>query len=50
LSRRECGSGVHLPDLFETLSAEEAQREFRHELAAIRALCLQLLEQKRLVA
>jgi hypothetical protein len=35
--------GVQLPDLFETLTAEEAQREFYRELAAIRTLCLQLL-------
>jgi hypothetical protein len=28
----------------------EAQREFQRELATMRALCLKLLEQKRLVA
>jgi hypothetical protein len=39
--------GVQLPDLFECLSAEEAQREFYHELEAIRSLCLQLLEKRR---
>jgi hypothetical protein len=39
--------GVQLPDLFESLSAEEAQREFYHELEIMRTLCLQLLEKKR---
>ena len=39
--------GVQLPDLFESLPAEEAQREFLHELEQIRALCLQLLERER---
>jgi hypothetical protein len=38
--------GVQLPDLFEALPAEEAQREFRHELEAIRSLCLKLLEKE----
>ncbi len=42
--------GVQLPDLFETLLVEEAQREFQPELATIRALCLKLLEEKQLVA
>jgi hypothetical protein len=39
--------GVQLPDLFECLSAEEAQREFYHELEIIRSLCLKLLEKRR---
>jgi len=39
--------GVQLPDLFESLPAEEAQREFYHELEILRSLCLQLLEKKR---
>jgi hypothetical protein len=39
--------GVQLPDLFEWLSAEEAQREFYHELETIRSFCLKLLEKKR---
>jgi hypothetical protein len=39
--------GVQLLDLFECLSAEEARREFYHELEAIRSLCLQLLEKRR---
>jgi len=42
--------GVQLPDLFEALPTAEAQREFQRELATMRALCLKLLEQKRLVA
>ena len=36
--------GVQLPDLFESLEAEEAQRELFHELEEIRRLCLKLLE------
>ena len=32
---------------FLILPAEEAQREFLHELEKIRALCLQLLERER---
>lgn len=39
--------GVQLPDLFECLPAEEAQREFYHELETMRSLCLQLLEKRR---
>jgi len=39
--------GVQLPDLFESLPAEEAQREFYHELETIRSLCLKLLEKHR---
>jgi hypothetical protein len=42
--------GVQLSDLFEALPTAEAQREFQRELATMRALCLKLLEQKRLVA
>ena len=36
--------GVQLPDLFDCLPPEEAQREFFHELEKIRSLCLELLE------
>jgi hypothetical protein len=39
--------GIQLPDLFESLSAEEAQREFYHELEVMRSLCLKLLQRKR---
>jgi hypothetical protein len=42
--------GVQLPDLFTVLPAEEANREFQHELAAMRLLCLKLLEGRRVVA
>ncbi len=42
--------GVQLPDLFTILSMEEAHRAFQHELAAMRSLCLKLLEDKHLVA
>ena len=39
--------GVQLPDLFECLSAEEASREFFHELETIRSLCMNLLAAMR---
>jgi hypothetical protein len=39
--------GVQLPDLFDCLSPEEAQREFCHELETMRSLCLKLLEKGR---
>ena len=39
--------GVQLPDLFESLPAEEAQREFYRELEIMRSLSLQLLERRR---
>lgn len=39
--------GVQLPDLFDYLPAEQAQREFYHELEAMRALCLKLLQKRR---
>ena len=39
--------GIQLPDLFECLAAEAARREFYHELEAIRALCLKLLDKRR---
>jgi hypothetical protein len=39
--------GVQLPDLFDCLPAEEAQREFYHELETMRALCLKLLQKGR---
>lgn len=42
--------GVQFPDLFDHLPTDQAQREFLHELAAMRALCLRLLERKRRVA
>lgn len=42
--------GVQLPDIFDALSAEEAQREFQLELAAMRLLCLKLLGDMKLAA
>lgn len=42
--------GVQLPDLFEALPVEEANREFHRELATMRSLCLKLLEEERLAA
>jgi len=39
--------GIQLPDLFEVLSAEEASREFSHELEIMRSLCMSLLATKR---
>ena len=41
--------GVQLPDPFDSLSPEEAQREFCHELETMRSLCLKLLEKGRSV-
>jgi len=42
--------GVQLADLFDALPGEQAQQEFQRELAAIRSLCLSILEEKRLAA
>lgn len=42
--------GAQLADLFDILPTEEGRREFQHELAAMRSLCLKLLEKKRMVA
>ena len=39
--------GVQLPDLFESLPAQEAQREFNRELETIRSLCLKLMAKKQ---
>lgn len=39
--------GIQLPDLFDGLPMEEAQREFLHELETMRALCLEILEKVR---
>ena len=47
LRKREANTimsrGVQLPDLFESLPAEEARREFYRELETIRVLCLKIL-------
>lgn len=42
--------GVQLPDIFDALSAQEAQQEFQRELAAMRLLCLKLFEDEQLAA
>ncbi|WP_295428011.1 hypothetical protein [uncultured Thiodictyon sp.] len=44
------GRAVQLPDIFDALPAEEAQREFQREVGAIRTLCLSLLDDKRMAA
>jgi hypothetical protein len=41
------GRGVQLPDLFDALPAEEAYREFQHELLAMKALCHDLIQAER---
>jgi len=42
--------GVQLPDLFDTLPLEEAEREFQRELTTMHSLCLKLLEDKQIAA
>ncbi len=44
------GRGVQLPDLFDALPVEEAQSEFQRELAALRLLCLAMLDEGRKAA
>jgi hypothetical protein len=44
------GRAVQLPDIFDALPVEEAQCEFQREVAAIRTLCLSLLDDKRMAA
>jgi len=39
--------GIQLPDLFEVLPADEASREFFHELETMRSLCMNLLTTRR---
>ncbi len=50
IADRVMSHGTQLPDLFDILPIESAQREFLRELATMRALCLQLLEGRRKVA
>jgi hypothetical protein len=40
--------GVQLPDLFDALPAEEAQREFYRELETMRVLALKLLTEEQI--
>jgi hypothetical protein len=42
--------GVQLPDLFDALPTDRAQREFNRELAKLRSLCLELLGRRRSAA
>ena len=42
LADRVMSHGTQLPDLFDALPREQARREFLHELAAMRALCLEI--------
>ena len=44
------GRGLQLADLFDGLPLEEAQREYARELAAMKALCMNLIEKEHLVA
>jgi hypothetical protein len=39
--------GAQLADLFDLLPADEAHRQFRHELSAMRSLCQKLVEAVR---
>ncbi len=50
LADQVMGRGVQLPDLFDCLPTRQAQREFLHELATMRSLCLQILDSGRKVA
>jgi hypothetical protein len=50
LPDRIMSHGVQLPDLFDALPAELAYREFKHELATMRSLCLKILDARPLVA
>ena len=42
--------GVQLPDLFDVLPLEEAQRQFLHELNVMRSICFQLIDRGRIAA
>jgi hypothetical protein len=44
------GRGVQLADLFDALPVEEAHREFQQELAAMKALCHEVLQSLRAAA
>jgi hypothetical protein len=47
---RVMSHGTQLPDLFDILPADEAQRQFLHELSTMRTLCLKLIEGTRQAA
>lgn len=44
------GRGVQLNNLFDGLPLEEAKREYARELAAMKTLCMNLIEREHLVA
>lgn len=44
------GRGVQLPDLFDVLPVEEAERQFRRELTTLRGQCLELIDGSRIAA
>jgi hypothetical protein len=48
--REVMSRGVQLADLFDALPPEQAHRELQRELAAMRSLCLKLVEARQLVA
>ncbi len=50
IADRVMSHATQLPDLFDILPIESAQRDFLRELATMRALCLQLPEGRRKVA
>ena len=50
LADKVMSHGVQLPDLFDVLPPDETHREFQRELAAMRSLCLKLLDDTKLVA
>ena len=50
LPDRIMSHGAQLPDLFDALPPELAYREFKHELATMRSLCLKILDARPLVA
>jgi hypothetical protein len=50
LADRIMSHGVQLPDLFDILPLEEAQRQFLHELSVMKSSCFQLIDIARLAA
>lgn len=49
VANRIMGHGVQLDTLFTVLSESESHREFYRELAIMRSLCAQLIEDERMV-
>lgn len=50
LADRVMSHGSQLPDLFDILPLEEAQRQFLHELSVMRSLCFELIDRNRVAA